>query len=591
MDQVAQIREKIDIVSLISEYIPLKKAGRNFKTNCPFHNEKSPSFVVSSERQIWHCFGCQKGGDSFSFLMEYENLEFPEALRILAKRAGIELKEISTFEAGKTSKKEKIYKINAISAEFYHYLLTNHNVGKKPLEYLLKREIKKETLKTFLLGYAPNMGNALSNYLLTKKGFKKEELVDAGVSKYKGQGELVDFFQGRIIFPLFDQRGNIVGFSGRTLLADFQGSKYINTRETLVYHKGSHFFGLNAARDDIKKEERAIIVEGEFDVISCFQEGFKNVVASKGTALTEDQINLILRFTKKISLCFDIDLAGQDAIRRSLSILQKKGAAVTVIQIQNGKDPDEAIKNDPVSFKKSLKNDLDVYDFLLQKALSSFNKKTAEGKKRISDDLLPFFSQIDNEIIKEHYVKKLSAELDVSFESIIRELDKLKDGKVKETVKADLKTKKEREELLEEYLIALIVQNENSKKILEKLKDEFESLEFKTLPYKKITEHLFTYFKTFEKLDSAKFSKVLPIEILDAFDKCLLLPLPNLSEKDYEDEVEKVYTELSVLKLKDKLKEISQKIKDKEKEMDDEEVENLKKEFEKILSDLQKHQF
>src|SRR3972149_4919737 len=259
MDEVGQVREKIDIVSFISEYIPLKKMGKNFKTNCPFHNEKTPSFVVSPERQIWHCFGCGKGGDVFTFLMEYESMEFGEALRTLARKAGIELK-MSGFKPGVQSEKEKIYEINKAALKFYNFILTEHKAGKKAMDYLINtRKLNKGIINTFQLGFSPNSLNVLSNYLKSKKNYSQKDLITAGIS-ISVRDRLMDFFRNRVIFPLFDHRGNVVGFSGRSLeessspvkqaSSSFQSSapKYINTRETLVYHKGSIFFGLNLAK-------------------------------------------------------------------------------------------------------------------------------------------------------------------------------------------------------------------------------------------------------------------------------------------------------------------------------------------------------
>src|SRR5579872_214543 len=217
MDQVSQIREKIDIVSLLQEYIPLKKAGRNFKAVCPFHSDKTPSLVVSPERQIWHCFGCGKGGDCFSFLMEYEHIEFPEALRILAQKAGITLQN-QRIDNATVSKKEKIYALNHLAAEFYHYLLTKHPSGKKALEYVLQRGIKPATINTYMLGYSPH-GASLVTYLHKKKQYSTDDIFDAGLATRYGR-DVVDFFQGRLMFPLYDHRNNIIGFSGRVLNPD-----------------------------------------------------------------------------------------------------------------------------------------------------------------------------------------------------------------------------------------------------------------------------------------------------------------------------------------------------------------------------------
>ncbi|MCL6096929.1 MAG: DNA primase, partial [Patescibacteria group bacterium] len=430
MDQASEIREKIDIVSFISEYLPLKKAGRNFKANCPFHNEKSPSFMVSPERQIWHCFGCQKGGDAFSFLMEYENMEFPEALRVLAKKAGVQLKSFS-YDNQAQSEKEKIYNLNRHALKFYQYVLLKHNLGKKALFYLKeKRHMTEKLIETFSLGFSPNSGSAVSNYLINKKGYKKQDLYLAGLAFETG-GRTVDFFRGRIMFPLSDHRGNIVGFSARVLDEKQDTSKYINTKETSVYHKGSLFFGLDIAKDEIKKSQQAILVEGEFDVIACFREGIRNTVAIKGTALTENQVALLSRFTPKVTLCLDMDEAGFEATKRSLPLIEKKGLTTTII-IPDGKDPDEAIQKNPGAFKKALKDDIGIYDFLIAKFLSLYDKTSSEGKGKIVEEIKPLLSAVENEVVKEHYIKKLSREIDTSIESIAKEIDKYQSGKKSE---------------------------------------------------------------------------------------------------------------------------------------------------------------
>ncbi len=597
MDQVSQIREKIDIVSLIAEYVPLKKTGANFKANCPFHNEKTPSFVVSPERQIWHCFGCGKGGDCFTFLMEYENLEFVEALRLLAKRVGIELLR-SAFSAGETSKKELFYKMNRQAAEFYHYVLTKHPVGKKALMHLIEeRKIKPQVIETFMIGLAPSTGYALSQYLLKKKQYKKEDLISAGLSLQKRSG-IADFFVNRIIFPITDHRENIVGFSGR-VVGDGreQTSKYINTRETLLYHKGSVFFGLSIAKNEIKKEGKAVVMEGEFDVISSFQEGIGNAIAVKGTALTENQAHLLSRFTQKVSLCFDQDSAGQEAIKRSIPALDKKGLTVSIISLSNGKDPDESIKNDPIAFKKAVKNDMPVYDFLLTKALSSFDEKTAEGKKRISDELLPFFSAIENEIVKEHYIKKLAIELEVSFDSVQRQMQRLAKKDFGIPALATQKVKRAREEILEEYLLALIVQHETPGQMINHISVTIPEFSFTGPAYKKVFDYLTGYCKVTSIFDPKKFASSLPPELLLAFDTCYLLPLPKFQDEDmYRREIIKSVKDLQTLILRKKIKIIGEKIKEKEKSItlskmhadSDKQFQDLQKEFRDLTSLLQR---
>ena len=587
MDEVTQIRERIDIVSFISEYVPLKKMGRNFKAICPFHSEKTPSFVVSPERQIWHCFGgCSKGGDVYTFLMEYENLEFVEALRILAKRTGVQLRQ-SDFEVGISSKKEIIYKLNRVAMEFYHYVLTKHKAGEKALSYLIdKRKIDKRLIETFMIGFSPKDGVDLSNYLINKKKYKKEDLIEAGLAFYSGQ-RVLDFFKDRVMFPLFDHRDNVVGFSGRAIgdPPESGGGKYINTRDTLVYHKGSMFFGLNTAKEEIKKLDKAIIVEGELDVISCFSIGVKNVVAVKGTALTENQVALMSRFTNNICLCFDKDDAGYEAAKRSLPSLEKKGMNVTTCNFEDAKDADEAVKKDPISFKKSIKKDIPIYDFIFSKTFASFEKDRVYGKRKISEELLPIFTRISNEIVKEHYLKKLSLDLDISLDAISKEVEKIEKKEIiKEEIAQVKKERKNRREVLEDYLLALIIQNENAKKILERCLEILKDYEFEAGSYKKIINFLVDHFKDSNIFNAKIFLKILPQELVTSFDTQYLFPIPKFEDNEkYISEGEKVAAELRVLFLKDKIKQISIRLKTGEKEDDIKKIRDLEKELQNVV--------
>lgn len=581
MDEVAQIREKIDLASFISEYIPLKKMGRNFKATCPFHNEKTPSFVVSPERQIWHCFGgCNKGGDIYTFLMEYENLEFVEALRILAKRTGIPLRE-SNFQTGITSKKEIIYKLNKAALDFYHYVLTRHKAGKKALVYLSDdRKLDARLIETFMLGFSPKTGASLSNYLIDKKKCKREDLVEAGLAFYSG-GRVMDFFRNRVMFPLFDHRGNVTGFSGRAVEEPYDGGKYINTRDTIVYHKGSQFFGLNTAKEEIKKLDKAIIVEGELDVISCFAIGVKNVIAVKGTALTENQVALVSRFTNNVCLCFDQDEAGFTAAKRSLPVLEKKGINITTCLLGEAKDADEAIKRDQISFKKSIKKDIPIYDMIFSKTFSSFEKDKVEGKRNITSELLPIFTRITNEVVKEHYLRKLSLDLDVSLDALSREMERIeKKEVVKDAVFVVKKDKRTRAEVLEDYLMALIIQCNNPKSILEKCLSILRDYKFKTDSYQKIVDHLFNFFKSNTKFDSGVFLNLLPKELVSSFDASYLFPLSKLDDdEEYEKELEKVAGELRILFIKNKIREISISLTKGEKDEDLKRIKDLEKEL------------
>ncbi|MGA2968122.1 MAG: DNA primase [Candidatus Levyibacteriota bacterium] len=585
MDQVAEIREKIDIVTFIADYLPLKKAGRNFKTNCPFHNEKTPSFIISPERQIWHCFGCGKGGDVYTFLMEYENMEFPEALRSLAKRAGVTLKE-SSFRQGEYSEKENIFAVNNHALKFYHYVLTELPAGKEALSYLLqKRKINKGIIDTFQLGFAPAAGSALANYLLKKKSYKTRDLLSAGVVFERGS-TVSDFFHGRIIFPLFDHRGNVAGFSGRAL-NDNDQPKYLNTKETAVYHKGSMFFGLNIAKDEIKQKQDAIIVEGEFDAIALYMEGIKNAVAIKGTALTENQVVLLSRFTPKVTLCLDQDNAGFEATRRSLEVLEKKGLTTSIVVIKDGKDPDEALKKNPAQFKQALRANLGVYDYLVAKFVAENNKDSAQGKKAIADNLLPLFANISNEIIKEHYLKKLSSIFEISLESLLKEVGKLQKKDLEDKISIPQKDKRSRREMLEEYLIALIAQSSNPQQVLENNQESLALYKFVTPSLGKLLEDLKTFLKTSPVLDQEKFSRILSKELIQAFDTCYLFPLPKLEEDKYAEEIQKVLKELLAFFIKERVNMLTAEIKAKEKNKD-RNVKELREELSKLISRLPK---
>lgn len=580
MDQASQVREKIDIVALISEYLPLRKMGRNFTTVCPFHNENSPSFVVSPERQIWHCFGCGKGGDVFTFLMEYENLEFIEALRILAKKAGVVLKTTgSTFSA---SKKESIYALNNLAAEYYNYVLTKHKAGEKALEYLIKqRGMSDKLIKNFNIGFAPSRGEDLSKFLIGKKKYPRYDLIEAGLAIAR-QDRTVDFFRDRIMFPLIDHRGNIVGFSGRNIGSNDYGPKYINTRDTLVYHKGSMFFGLNQAKDDIKKEGFSIVMEGEFDVISAFKEGITNVVALKGTALTEAQALLLSRFAPKVSLALDQDSAGIEAIKRSIPVLEKRGLLITVI-IPDEKDPDEAIKKNPLGFKMAIKNSVEVYDFLLSKLLKENDATSATGKKAITDEVLPLISLIQNEIVKEHYLKKLSQEIDTSYDSLLKQIERKEDEKEEKVFKVLPKTN--RREMLEEYLLSLVIQSDNPRESLVKAKDILSAYKFEVPSIGKIFAELFVMITKSKEFDVKSLSKNLSKELVPIFDKCFLLPLAKFEDSiKYQEEIVRVAKDLRVFNLKERIREISHDLKENKKNED--EVASLREEIASITSQI-----
>lgn len=582
MNDVDKVKSKLDIVDIVGEKVQLKKAGRNFKAPCPFHNEKTASFVVSPERQIYHCFGCQKGGDMFTFVQEYENVGFAEALKELASKAGVKL-EKPVFATEREKLQDLIYSLNHLSSQFYNYLLLNHPSGKRALKYLTdERHLSLPLINTFMLGYAPPTP-ALANFLIKKKKYHPEDLVVAGLAYQRGR-DTVDFFRDRIIFPIIDHRGNVVAFSGRGLIPE-QMPKYVNTKETPVYIKGDTLFGLNLARDGIKKEGKAIIVEGEFDVITAHKEGITNIVAVKGTALTENQIKLLKRFTPKFAFCFDTDPAGTEAQRRSIQLIEREGITATVIVPPLGKDPDELLNENPVLFKKAVKNDMNVYDFVIDSAVKQFDKNSAEGKKNILDKTLSYIAGIENEVIKEHYLRKLAESLDTSFDAISRQADKNIKPFTKPSGAEPLwgGAQLPHGEVLEIYLLSLIFQSENPKKTLVTVRTILKDVPLSTLSLEKVLIQL-TKFEQKTPIFSPKdFTDVLPAELHVPFDTSYLAPIAEfIDEKSFNREVEKTVIQVRTFAVKKKLKELAELIHEAEIQKEEEKVTSYQEQFEKF---------
>ncbi len=429
MDQKDEVKSKVDIVEVISSYVPLKKSGRNFSGLCPFHSEKTPSFMVSSERQVFKCFGCGESGDVFTFLEKTEGWEFREALEELAKRVGVKL---TTFAPSAQSKeKDKILAVNSLTAKFYSHILNKHPLGEKARKYLVGRGIKEEAWREYDLGYAPSGWQNAFDFLV-KRGFSGADVAASGLviarrgySSRQDDGSFYDRFRNRLVFPLKDVKGTILGFSARIIdEAQNNEPKYVNSPETLVFNKGSLLFGLDIAKGAIRSKNEALLVEGEFDVISSHQAGIDNVIASKGTALTEKQVALISRICENVALCFDRDLAGDAAARRGIELLDMAGVIVKIVRLGQFKDPDEFIKDDPEGFKKAINSAENIYDFYMESALSRFEGTTAEGKKKIGGEVLPVFSKISDDMVRAHYIEKLSRVLDLDISLVAQAVEK-----------------------------------------------------------------------------------------------------------------------------------------------------------------------
>ncbi len=588
MDPIDQIKQKIDIADLIGEYITLKKTGSNYKGLCPFHGEKTPSFVVSAERQVWHCFGCQKGGDQFSFIEEIEGIGFSESLKLLADKAGVKL-TTTPFRSEAEAEKNTLFEINHKACLYYNFILTKHKFGNSALDYLQnERGVSEKLINSFLLGYAPNSYDALTNYLIKKGGYNKKQLLGAGLVTERN-GRLFDFFRNRIIFPLQDSRGNIIGFSGRVFGESSPNSpKYINTRETLVYKKSFSLFGINFTKDHIKKEGKAILMEGEFDVLSSIANGILNVVAIKGTALTEEQINLLKRFTKKIVFCFDTDIAGIEAQKRSIQLIEEEGISSSVVIPPHGKDADEILRTNPTEFKIALKNEKSVYDFIIDQAVNEENIKTIEGKKNVINKTRSFLKGINNEIVKEHYIKKLSNILGSSFESVSTEIEKAPSFLVKKHAQIK-KVAVSREEGLEQHLLSLIVQSENPYETLLLSESIIKPDNFMNGSYGKIFKALLAFFKKNNKFEPEKFANNLPAELTTSFNLSYLKPLPNFESTIIRTkELERTAHEIVKLSLKRKLKNLSDKMKDEENSDNDDKIRELQQEFTRTADELKR---
>jgi len=581
MDQIDKVRQKTDIVDLIGSYISLKKAGRNFKALCPFHSENTPSFVVSPELQIWKCFGCGKGGDVFRFLMEYEGMEFGEALRFLAKKAGIKLKSYKPSK--KYQQKDVLLKINHLALEYYHYILLNHQVGKKGLNYLLDRGIKKSSIKKFKIGYAPQGWDNLQSFLVDKKNYKKEDLEKTGLV-IQGKHSYYDRFRGRIIFPLHNHYNNVVGFSGR-VLEKVKSAKYVNTPETLLYHKSNLLYGLNWTKKKIKEKDFAVIVEGELDMISSYQAGVKNVIAIKGTALTKQQVDLIKRFTENVYLALDQDAAGDSAVKRGIEMADQAGLNIRVIVVKYGKDPDECAQHSSKLWRESVKQSIPIYDFYLQTAESKYEIDSAQGKKSFSEEIIPVLAKIANQVVRSHYLKKTAEILDVQEEVILAEIERwqrMNQDDYRNYSQHKEEEKKEeprtRQERIEEFLLSLVLQARSSRKKL------IETIEFdwvKMNAVKRILKELEDFLKDQGKFSASSFIEKLPGELQDKANTLYLqdLQIDLEDDKNFQYQFEKTVKELKILFLRGKVKNLAEKIKKLEDENKQDKLQKFKKKF------------
>ncbi len=426
MDAKEEVRTRLAIEDVVGEYVQLKRAGRHFKGLSPFTSERTPSFIVSPDRQIWHDFSSGRGGDIFAFVMEMEGLDFKGALEVLARRAGVDLDQYrKSGVRGPTSHtKERLYEVLDLAAHFYQKQFSQNKVA---LEYVLqKRAFSKKTALEWRLGYSPNNGTALVDFLV-KKGFNESELKLAGLTSQHYRGGVQDMFRGRLMIPLCDGQGRVVGFTARLLEDDPQAPKYINTPATPLYDKSRHVYGLHLAKEAIRKNKFAILAEGNLDVIASHQAGVRQVVATAGTALTEYHLKALSRLTGDIRLCFDADKAGVAATERAIPVAAKVGVSLQIITIPSGKDPDELIKQDISQWEAIITQPKYAVDWLIERYSTELDLDSAQGKRAFTDVVLRVVRQLPDAVEQDHYLGRLAGLLSVNKTALLAKLQGVAD--------------------------------------------------------------------------------------------------------------------------------------------------------------------
>ncbi len=449
MSVTDEIKSKLDIVEIVSEYVNLRKSGRNYTGFCPFHtNVRTPSFVVFSDTQTWHCFGaCGTGGDVFSFVMKRENMDFPEALRFLAQRAGVELKPRTPAQATEDERQERLREINAAAAHYFHNLLLNTAAGAKAREYLAGRALHAETIKSFQLGYALDEWQALKDYL-TGQGYSADDILAAGLIAEREGGGHYDRFRGRLMIPIRDVRGRVIGFGARTM-GDAM-PKYLNSPQTPLFDKSRVLFGMDRAKGAIRAQGLAVIVEGYMDVMQAHQAGFQNVVAEMGTALTEAQLRLLKRYTKRVVLALDPDTAGSEATLRGLAVARRTldrqvvpvfdwrgliryeerlDADLRIGMLPAGKDPDDLIRESPAQWAELVQNASPIVEYYLRTVVAGLDLTTAKGKAQAVEELKPIIREIGDSVQRAHYLQSLARLIHVDERTLLREFERERKGR------------------------------------------------------------------------------------------------------------------------------------------------------------------
>lgn len=569
-----EILSRVNIVEVISGYIPLKRAGRNFKASCPFHQEKTPSFMVSPQRQIYHCFGCGQSGNVFKFLMSYERLEFPEAVEILAKKAGVVLPKWGREDDKTTSLYAQLYKINELAAAFYQQIL-NSSEYQSVRNYLMKRGLNDEVIKLFKLGFAPNKWDALIEHLRAKN-ISLTLLEKAGLVLSRGDGGFYDRFRNRIMIPIFDIKSRILGFGARIFQEEKTVAKYINSPETPIYIKGRNLYGLNFAREAIREKDAIAIAEGYFDFITPYKEGLQNVVASLGTALTIEQISLLKRYTNNVVMVYDADDAGQLATLRTLDIFIEEGMDVKVVSLPAGFDPDLFVREKGVEkLKNKIEEAKNLFDYKLEVLKSRHNLKEIDGKVKICVEILPTIKRFKNAVLKSEYIKRLAEELDVKEDALLQELNKLKEDKFYSAPSSPSQSKELNLNPTEKLLIKLVLEE---KELIEHIRQHLSPEDFQDERIAKIVSVMFELIEQGKDIEPSKL-----IEHFEDRDSlkfiCESIFDSEVSLDDRERVVDDCIRIIKRKKLTLKRQRLQEEIKNAESLGDEERLNKLKNEF------------
>lgn len=587
-DNISKIKERLDVVDVISSYIKVQKSGVNYKARCPFHNEKTPSFYISPERQIWHCFGCSLGGNLFEFIKHIEGVEFGEALRILADKAGIQLDK---FDPEIRDEKSRIYDACELATKFFEKQLHMSNDGQRALKYLKDRGLQEDIISDFKLGFAPNDWNALNTYLKSC-GYHEKEISAAGLAiPRQAGGGIYDRFRSRIIFPVMDIQGRVVGFTGRVFGGDEKEAKYINTPQTLIYDKSMVIYGLHKAKTEIRQSDVCILVEGNMDALMSHQGGVKNAVATSGTALTGNHLKIIQRYTTNLNFCFDTDQAGNAATRRGIALALANNLNVKIVALDDPacKDPADYVVKHGDGWKEKVLNAKPAIQFYFDNLKSQINPSSIEGKKTAIAVLAPFVKRLVSKVERAHWVNQLAIFLKTKEEALEADIQSAKDdlavfdGYTKPVSKQEIKTEDLNQDILSEALLSLVIakpdifgpgldqiQPDLVSQYTAKVTSLMRGMDFQNFSFS-------DFVKNFEGSEAMKleFAYLRAHELWNGFD-----------DSELKDEFELLVKKLKRRSLTNQLGQLESDIKQAEMLQDREQLKTLIQSFSKLASEL-----